>query len=81
MLTLDTTSLYAEDRGLQVPMTLEHDKIVGTRFCDTVPRLVRPDPRVRQRIYTSLDTFRSRRMDHTVFHKCLIKQTTISTVL
>ncbi len=30
MLTLDTTSLYVEDRGLQVPMTLEHDKIVGT---------------------------------------------------
>ena len=27
MLTLDTTTfLYAEDRGLQVPMTLEHDK-------------------------------------------------------
>ena len=29
-------SLYAEDRGLQVPMTLEHDKIVGTQFCDTL---------------------------------------------
>ncbi len=42
----------------------------------TVPCLVRPDPRVSQRIYTSLDTFRSRRMDHTVFHKWLIKQTT-----
>ena len=26
--------------------------------------------------YTSLDTFRSRRMDHTVFHKWIIKQTT-----
>jgi hypothetical protein len=27
VLTLDTTPfLYAEDRGLQVPMTLEHDK-------------------------------------------------------
>ncbi len=63
MLTLDTTSLYTEDRGLQVPMTLDHDKIVGTRFCDTVPRLVRPDPRVRQRIYTSLDTFRSRDLE------------------
>jgi hypothetical protein len=38
MLTLDTkTSLYTEDQGLQVPMTLEDDKIVG-------------DPRVRQRI-------------------------------
>ena len=52
MLTLDTkTSLYAEDLELQVPMALEHDKIVGTQFCDnTVPRLLRPDPRVRQRI-------------------------------
>jgi len=30
MLTLDTkTSLYSEDRGLQVPMVLEYDKIVG----------------------------------------------------
>jgi hypothetical protein len=51
MLTLDTTlrtSLYTEARGLQVPMVLDHDKIVGTQFCDnTVPRLVRPDPRVR----------------------------------
>ena len=38
-LTLDTkTSLYAEDRGLQVPMTLNHDKIVGTQFCDTLSR-------------------------------------------
>jgi hypothetical protein len=35
MLTLDTkTSLYAEDRGLHVPMPLEHDKIGGTQFCD-----------------------------------------------
>jgi hypothetical protein len=32
MSTLDTqTSLYAEDRGLQVPMTLEYDNIVGTQ--------------------------------------------------
>ena len=39
MLALDTkTSLYAEDRGLQVPMTLVHDKIVGTQFCDTLSR-------------------------------------------
>ena len=37
MLTLDTkTSLYVEDRGLQVPMVLEDDKIVGTQFCDTL---------------------------------------------
>jgi hypothetical protein len=39
MLTLDTeTSLYAEDRGLPVPMSLDHDKIVGTQFCDTLSR-------------------------------------------
>ena len=40
MLTFDTkTSLYIEDRGLQIPMTLEtHDKIVGTQFCDTLSR-------------------------------------------
>ncbi len=50
MLTLDTkTSLYREDRGFKVPMSLDHDKIVGTQFCDkTVPRLLRPDPRVTQ---------------------------------
>jgi hypothetical protein len=43
MLTLDTkTSLHTEDRGLQVPMVLEHDyiphtyKIVETRFCDAL---------------------------------------------
>ena len=29
------TSLYAEDRGIQVPMALEHDNIVGTQCCDT----------------------------------------------
>ncbi len=49
MLTLDTkVSLYVEDRGIQVPIALEHDRIVGTQFCDTVPSLVRPDPRVSQ---------------------------------
>jgi hypothetical protein len=35
MLTLDMkTSLYSEDRGLQVPMTLEDGKIGGTQLCD-----------------------------------------------
>ena len=38
MLTLDTTSLYAEDRGLQVPMALKHGNIVGTQCCDTLSR-------------------------------------------
>ena len=32
------TSLYSEDRVLQVPMSLEYDKIVGTQFCDTLSR-------------------------------------------
>ena len=39
MSTLDTTTfLYAEDRGLQVPMTLEHGNIVGTQCCDKTSR-------------------------------------------
>ena len=55
MSTLDAqTSLYAEDREIQVPMTLDHVSIVGTQCYDnTVPGLVRPDPRVRQRILPS----------------------------
>ena len=32
------TSLYAEDRGLQVPMTQDHGNIVGTQCCDTLSR-------------------------------------------
>jgi hypothetical protein len=37
MSTPDTqTALYAEDRGLQVPMALEHGNIVGTQCCDTL---------------------------------------------
>jgi hypothetical protein len=34
-LTFDTkTSLYVEDRGIQVPIPLEDVKIGGTQFCD-----------------------------------------------
>jgi hypothetical protein len=29
-------SLYSEDQGLQVPMDLVDEKIVGTQFCDTL---------------------------------------------
>jgi hypothetical protein len=37
MLTLETKmTLYSEDRGFQVPMVLEHGKMVGTQFCDTL---------------------------------------------
>jgi hypothetical protein len=32
------TSLYSEDRGLQVPMTLEIGNIVGTPCCDILSR-------------------------------------------
>jgi hypothetical protein len=39
MSTLDTqTDLCAEDRGLQVPMSLEHVNIVVTQCCDTLSR-------------------------------------------
>jgi hypothetical protein len=39
MSTLDTeTALYTEDRGLQVPMSLEYVNIVGTQCCDTLSR-------------------------------------------
>jgi hypothetical protein len=37
MSTLDAQmSLYVEDWGIQVPMTLDHDNIVGTQRCDTL---------------------------------------------
>ena len=32
------TSLYVEDQGLQVPMTLEHGNIVGTQCFDKTSR-------------------------------------------
>jgi len=39
MSTLDTTTfLYVEDRGLQVPMTLDHVNIVKTQCCDKTSR-------------------------------------------
>jgi hypothetical protein len=30
------TSLYTEDQGTQVPITLDHGNIVGTQCCDTL---------------------------------------------
>ena len=40
MLTFDTkTSLHSEDRDIQIPMVLDHDKVVGTQFCDTLSRV------------------------------------------
>ena len=38
MLTHETTSLYAEDRGLQVPMSLDHDSIVRLNVATTLSR-------------------------------------------
>ena len=39
MSTFDSqTTLYDEDRGLQIPMSLEHGNIVGTQCCDTLSR-------------------------------------------
>ena len=54
MSTLDAqTALYVEDRGLQVPMTLEYGPVTFSG----------PDPRIRHR--TQIGMFRPIRMDHT----------------
>ena len=59
MSTLGTqTALYAEDRGLQVPMALEHDPVTSSG--KAAPG---PDPRIRHR--TQIGMFRPIRMDHT----------------
>ena len=36
--TCRANALYAEGRGLQVPIGLEHGNIVGTQCCDTLSR-------------------------------------------
>jgi hypothetical protein len=59
MSTPDTqTALYAEDRGLQVPMALEHGPVTSSG--QTAPG---PDPRIRHRIQIGM--FRPIRLDHT----------------
>ena len=59
MSTLGTqTALYAEDRGLQVPMALEHGPVTSSG--KAAPG---PDPRIRHR--TQIGMFRPIRMDHT----------------
>ncbi len=50
--------LYAEDRGLQVPMVLKHGPVTSSG--KSAPG---PDPRIRHR--TQIDMFRPIRMDHT----------------
>ena len=59
MSTLGTqTALYAEDRGLQGPMALEHGPVTSSG--KAAPG---PDPRIRHR--TQIGMFRPIRMDHT----------------
>jgi hypothetical protein len=50
--------LYAEDRGLQVPMVLKHGPVTSSG--KSAPG---PDPRIRHR--TQIGMFRPIRMDHT----------------
>ena len=52
------TALYAEDRGLQVPMALEHGPVTSSG--QAAPG---PDPRIRHRIQIGM--FRPIRLDHT----------------
>jgi hypothetical protein len=52
------TALYAEDRGLQVPMTLEHGPVTSSG--KAAPG---PDPRIRHRIQIGM--FRPIRVVHT----------------
>ncbi len=50
--------LYAEDRGIQVPMTLKHDPVTSRGKSASGP-----DPRISHRI--QIDTTRPIRVDHT----------------
>jgi hypothetical protein len=53
--------MYAEDRGLQVPMTLGHPPV--TSRCKAATG---PDPRIRHRIQMyQIGMFRPIRVDHT----------------
>ncbi len=67
MLTLDTkTSLYAEDRGLQVPMYLEHGKIGGTQFCDQL--YCRSNGSINYTVWTDVRLFVSLNKDRVEGH-------------
>jgi hypothetical protein len=72
------TSLYTEDRGIQVPMTMEHVNIVGTQCCDKIiPHLIRPDfPSIEARQLDrgfQVGSIRPVRVDHTDFFQVTIK--------
>jgi hypothetical protein len=58
--------MYAEDRGLQVPMTLDHDPVTSSG--KSAPGT---DPRIRHRIQVVM--FRSIRVDHTNCLRVAIK--------
>jgi hypothetical protein len=53
------TTLYAEDRGLQVPMTVDHFPVTSSG--KAVPG---PDPRISH--WIQIVMFRSIRVDHTI---------------
>ena len=75
MSTLGTqTALYAEDRGLQVPMALEHGPVTSSG--KAAPG---PDPRIRHR--TQIGMFRPIRMDHTNCLQVAIKTLQFNTGL
>ncbi len=60
------TALYAEDRGLQVPMALEHGPVTSSG--KAAPG---PDPRIRHRIQIGM--FRPIRVDHTNYLQVAMK--------
>ncbi len=68
------TALYAEYRGLQVPMTLEHGPVTSRGKSTSGP-----DPRIRQRI--QIDMFRSIRVDHTNCLQVVIKTHSFNSVV
>ena len=73
MSTLDSqTALYAEDRGLQVPMALEHDPVTSSG--KSAPG---SDPRIRDRIQIGM--FRPIRVDHTNCLQVAIKTHSFTT--
>jgi hypothetical protein len=71
------TVLYAEDRGLQVPMSLDHGNIDGDSMLrHIVPYLIGPDfPSIETRQLGrgfQIGVFRPIRVDHTDFFKWLL---------
>ncbi len=57
------TVLYVEDRGLQIPMTLEYGNIVGTQCCDTFSHTSQDLTSPLQRLDSQAEDFRQVRSD------------------